>query len=82
MSADGSEKPPADTNGASSSLAKWASLGTLGFEFLAAVLLPGGLGWWLDGKFNTTPWLMLVGGTFGFAAGLYLMLRAAREAMK
>ncbi len=81
MTADGSQLPPTDSDGASS-LAKWASLGTLGFEFVAAVLLPGGLGWWVDGMLGTRPWLMLVGGMFGFVAGLYLLLRAAREAIK
>lgn len=61
---------------------RWIGLSSLGFEFLFAVLLPGAGGWWLDRVLNTAPWLMLVGGGFGFAAGLFLLLRAARDSFK
>jgi len=52
---------------------------SIGFEFLAAMLLPGALGWWIDGKFGTTPWWMLILGAFGFAAGLYRMLKITKQ---
>ena len=81
MAADGSKQPPSDKNGPST-LAALGSLTSIGFEFVVAVLLPGALGWWLDKKFDSSPWLMLVGGVFGFAVGLSLMLRAANRAMK
>ena len=81
MAADGSEQPPSDKSGASM-LTALGSLATIGFEFIAAVMLPGALGWWLDTKLNSSPWLMIVGGVFGFAAGLWLMLRQAKQAMK
>lgn len=53
-----------------------------GIEFICAVLLPGAFGYWLDGRFGTKPALMLVGGGFGFAAGLFRMLRQSRETMR
>ncbi len=81
MAADGSEQPPSNKNG-DSTLAMLGGLATIGFEFLAAVLLPGALGWWLDTKFGTLPWLMLLGGVFGFGAGRYRMLRVANQTMK
>lgn len=59
--------------------AGWWNLAGVGFEFLAALLLPGALGYWLDGKFNTRPWLMLVGGLLGFAVGLFQLVRSARK---
>jgi F0F1-type ATP synthase assembly protein I len=80
MAVDGSDQPPSKKD--ASTLQALASLAGIGFEFLAAVLLPGALGWWLDQKFGSAPWIMLSGGVFGFAAGLYLMLRAANRAMK
>jgi ATP synthase protein I len=55
---------------------------SLGFEFLAAILLPGALGWWLDRLLGWTPWLMLVGGLIGFAAGLRLLLATANRSFK
>jgi len=62
--------------------AAWWSLAGLGFEFIAALLVPGAAGYWLDGKFNTRPWLMLVGGLLGFAIGLMQLLRAANKTFK
>lgn len=63
-------------------MSQWGALAGMGFEFVAAILLPGALGYWLDGKWGTTPWLMLALGAFGFGAGLYRMLRTVNQAMK
>jgi F0F1-type ATP synthase assembly protein I len=60
----------------------WIGMTSLGFEFLAAILLPGALGWWLDRLLGWTPWLMLVGGLVGFAAGLRLLLATANRSFK
>lgn len=54
----------------------------VGTEFIVTVLLPGALGYWLDGKFHTSPWLMIGLGVVGFAVGLYRMLKAAKAAMR
>lgn len=54
----------------------------IGFEFLAAICLCGAVGWWLDRRTNTFPWLTLAGAAVGFAAGLMLLIRAARDAFK
>jgi ATP synthase protein I len=62
--------------------AGWWSLAGIGFEFLAALLVPGAIGYWLDGKFNSRPWLMLVGGLLGFAIGLMQLLREAKKTFK
>ena len=66
-------------------LAAWRALqfgalvGGQGAPLLAAgCLVVGGLGYWLDSKFGTTPWLMLVGGLFGCIAGFYVLLKAIR----
>ena len=35
----------------------------------------GAVGWWLDGKLGTAPWLMLVGIALGAAGGFYSMVK-------
>lgn len=60
----------------------WIGMTSLGFEFLAAMLLPGAAGWWLDGQFGSAPWLMLAGGLIGFAVGLRLLIRSADKTFK
>lgn len=46
----------------------------LGFQFAATVGLFALGGRWLDGKWGTSPWLLLVGVFTGFALGLVSML--------
>jgi ATP synthase protein I len=58
----------------------WIGLSSVGFEFVFSVLVPGALGWWLDRKFGTGPWLMLVGGIFGFGAGFYRLMKTVTDA--
>ena len=41
----------------------------IGVSFAASVLLGLGLGYWLDKRLGTTPWLFLLGAAFGLAAG-------------
>jgi len=51
----------------------------LSTEFLAALLVGGGMGWVLDRTFETKPALMLVGLVLGIAAGFFGVFRAARR---
>jgi hypothetical protein len=51
-----------------------------GIQFAASVILMFFLGKWGDDEFGTTPWLMLTGLAFGFAAGMVSFVRAARRA--
>ena len=51
----------------------WKDLGdagTMGIELVVSVLLFAGIGFWLDGRFGTSPILTIIGGVLGFAAGL------------
>jgi F0F1-type ATP synthase assembly protein I len=43
--------------------------------FIGSVVIGGGLGWLLDRKFRTGPWLMLLGGLLGFVGGFRELLR-------
>jgi len=51
-------------------------------EFAVAEMLGAGLGFWLDSKWSTSPWMLLTGVAAGFALGLYMIWRAAKEMEK
>ena len=52
-------------------------MATAGLELglIFAVLALGG--WWLDRKFNTSPWLLLIGCFIAIIGGLYRLIRRA-----
>ena len=52
----------------------WSYIG-IGFELVAPILLLGFVGYWLDSRFDTDPWLLLVGSLLGIAVGFYTFLR-------
>ena len=51
----------------------------IGFEFAAVVVVLAGIGWWLDGKWETSPWLMLTGLAIGTIGGLYKVWRVGKR---
>ena len=57
----------------------------MGFTFVIAVLLFGGLGWLVDGWLNTRPLFAIAGGLFGGVAwflNLYYRVRRDTEAAR
>ncbi len=50
-----------------------------GAEFGANVFVGGFIGFWIDKFAGTEPWGLLIGGTFGFAAGIRAIIRAYNE---
>lgn len=52
------------------------------YQLLASVILMFFLGRWLDGKFDTAPWLMIAGIIFGVGAGMLNMIRLAIQSEK
>lgn len=42
-------------------------------DFLAALLVWGGIGWLLDGWLGTGPWLLITGVVLGNTLGIYLL---------
>ncbi len=49
--------------------------GALGFQLVAAILVGVFGGQWLDKKFGTDPWLMMLGLFLGVGAGFYNLFR-------
>lgn len=62
-------------SGYSKAMRSAAPLLTAGIQLAASVVLMLFVGRWLDAKFGTTPWLMIVGIFFGLGAGLYQFIR-------
>ena len=54
----------------------------LGIQLAATIVICFFIGQWLDGLFNTTPWLMVLGAMLGAGAGLYSFLRTVIELWK
>ncbi len=54
-------------------------LSSLGLEMGAAVVIGLLVGTWLDGRFSTEPWLMLLFLAFGFTAAFKAVVRAIRK---
>lgn len=52
----------------------------LGAQFVAAIAVVGALGWWLDGKLGTSPWLLIAGVFVGAVGGFIAMIRAVPPA--
>lgn len=50
-------------------LQHWSDIATLGIFFVVATLIGLGIGLYLDGLFNTSPWLTIIFLIFGIAAG-------------
>jgi F0F1-type ATP synthase assembly protein I len=48
----------------------------LGFQFAATLCVVGALGWWLDEKLGTSPWLLIAGVFLGATGGFLSLLRA------
>jgi F0F1-type ATP synthase assembly protein I len=48
-------------------LARYFALAQVGFE----MVVPIGLGWWLDDIFGSTPWLTVVGVILGLSLGIW-----------
>ncbi len=60
----------------------WAKFASAGLEIAAGVGLGVLVGYWVDGKFHSSPWGMLVGSCLGFGAGFYLLIKEAIKANK
>ena len=56
--------------------------GAVGLEMGIAVAIGSVGGWYLDDRFGTGPWLLMVGMGLGIAAGFKGLYRAAKEGLR
>ena len=54
----------------------------LGLQFAASLALFGALGWWLDRRLSSSPWLMILGMLGGAALAFVSLLRAVPPARR
>lgn len=54
----------------------------VGVEVAGAVILFTLLGWWVDGRFGTEPWGILIGAFIGLGGGMYNLVREGLEAAR
>jgi len=60
----------------------WGKFAAVGLEVAAGVGLGAVVGYWIDHKFRTEPWGVLIGSALGFASGMYLLFKEALKANK
>jgi F0F1-type ATP synthase assembly protein I len=56
-------------------LPTWTRLATIGVEYAAAVAGFGLIGWWIDIKWDSSPWGVLIGAALGLIGATYNLLR-------
>ena len=61
------------------SFTQLARVATVGTQMAACVLVGWGAGYWLDGKFGTKPWLMLLFLLLGVVAGFKGLIETAQQ---
>ena len=75
------QNPPPDprrpSGNGGGNFASYYQIAGIGFEFIAAVLIVGGIGWFVDSRAGTGPWGLIAGIGAGFALGLWMMVKAA-----
>ncbi len=57
-----------------------AKLASLGLEIGVGAGLGAVIGIWVDRKFHSDPWGVLIGTILGFSAGMYMLIKAAIKA--
>jgi F0F1-type ATP synthase assembly protein I len=69
-------------NSRQSTMTQLAPYMGMGIQIAAPMTAFGALGWWLDTRFNTTPWLLVVGVVLGATGGMISAIRTALRSEK
>lgn len=68
-------KESSQSGGSLSSAVSNSGNASLGITYGATVLVFVGLGWWLDDRFGTSPWLLIVGMLLGSVGGIVSLVK-------
>ncbi len=82
MEARIAEKPSNDAEQTARNFFRAASLASVGLEMGVAVFVGWWVGQYLDTRFDTTPWLMILFLLFGVTAAFKAIIRTAKQAQK
>ena len=55
------------------------ALGTMGTELGLVVAVLALIGYWLDGRWDTAPWMLITGAFIGIVGGMYRFVRQAKK---
>ena len=58
------------------------SLLSIGFDLAASVGVGALLGWWIDSRFDSEPWGIIICSSIGIVGGLLNFVRAAQKASR
>ena len=61
---------------------EWVRYSGIGLELAGATAGLALVGYWVDGKFGTTPWGTLIGVVIGIVGGLYNLVRESLQAVR
>ncbi len=70
---------PTDPDQKQETASQWVVALGAGTELVVSVLAGFLVGQWLDGKWGTGPWLMLLGALSGIGIGLYQLIRVSAK---
>ncbi len=74
--------PDNDARESRRQLLKALKRGSVGLEMALSIVIGALAGWWLDGKFQTEPWLLLSGVLIGVLAAFNSLIRMAKAAAR
>jgi len=60
----------------------WLDVSIVGIQFPVAIVLGYFFGRWLDGLFNTHPWMTMIFALFGIVAGFVNLFRITAQASR
>ena len=60
----------------------WGQLLGVGLEIAVGVGLGAAVGYWLDHRYDWSPWGILIGTMLGLAGGMYLAIKEALQVNK
>lgn len=60
----------------------WLRFSGIGFEFVAAVAVFALVGYWVDRRWGTKPWGLVIGAVLGLIGGMYNLIRESLGAFK
>ena len=71
--------PSDDERDGRNSVARGYVLATRVTSIGMQMAFPPLIGWWVDSKFNTAPWLLILGAAMGFGVSLLELIRLAKD---
>lgn len=74
-----SASPRRRLNEAARGYARVQTVAMSGMEFGGVIIVLALLGWWLDDRWGTSPWLVLTGTLVGIIGGLYKLANLQRQ---